>query len=101
MPVSAISRVRGIGLAVSVSTSTPVAHLLDGLLVGDAEALLLVDDEEAEVLERDVVAEQAVGADDDVDRAVGQAVDHLARLGVGEEPAEHLDADRVARRSGR
>ena len=70
MPVRLISSVRGIGVAVSVSTSTSVLQLLDRLLVGDAEALLLVDDEQAEVLERDVLGEQAVGADDDVDLAV-------------------------------
>jgi hypothetical protein len=37
--------------------------------VRDAEALLLVDDEQAEVLELDVLREQAVRADDDVDLA--------------------------------
>ena len=52
MPVSDSSSVRGIGVAVSVSTSTFVAQLLDPLLVLHAEALLLVDDEQAEVLER-------------------------------------------------
>ncbi len=43
---------------------------LDALLVGDAEALLLVDHEQAEPLEVDVLGEQAVGADHDVDAAV-------------------------------
>ena len=38
------------------------AELLEPLLGGDAEALLLVDDEEAEVAEADVLREQAVGA---------------------------------------
>ncbi len=46
-------------------------ELLDRLLVGDAEALLLVDHEQAEVLELDVGREQAVGSDDDVDLARG------------------------------
>ena len=44
-------------------------QLLDLLLVGHAEALLLVDHEQAEVLEVDVVGQQPVGADDDVDLA--------------------------------
>ena len=39
------------------------AQLLEPLLVGDAEMLLLVDDDEAEVLELDGLAEQRVGAD--------------------------------------
>ena len=51
MPVRLISSVRGIGVAVSVSTSTSVAEVLDRLLGADAEALLLVDDQQAEVLE--------------------------------------------------
>jgi hypothetical protein len=34
----------------------------------DAEALLLVDDDEPEVLELRALRQQAVGADDDVDR---------------------------------
>ncbi len=45
------------------------AQLLEPLLVGDAEALLLVDDEQAEVLEAHVARQQPVRADDDVDLA--------------------------------
>ena len=48
------------------------AQLLEPFLVGDAEMLLLVDDDEAEVLELDGLAEQRMGADDDVDAAVGE-----------------------------
>ena len=51
MPVTAISRVRGIGVADMARTSTAVRSRLELLLVLDAEALLLVDDDEAEVLE--------------------------------------------------
>ena len=35
----------------------------------DAKALLFVDDDEAEIAKLDVAAEQAVGANDHVDRA--------------------------------
>ena len=49
------------------------AQLLQPLLVADAEMLLLVDDDEAEILERDRLAEHRVRADDDVDVAVGEA----------------------------
>ena len=45
------------------------AQLLQLLLVLDAEALLLVDDDQAEVLELHLGREQPVGADDDVDGA--------------------------------
>ena len=69
-PLTAICSVRGMGVALSVSTSTLRAQLLDALLVRDAEALLFVDDEQAQVLEVHVLRQQAVGADDDVDLAV-------------------------------
>ena len=69
-PTSAMLSVRGMGVADSVSTSTSVLQLLEPLLVGDAEALLLVDDEQPQVAEADVPREQPVGADDEVDRAV-------------------------------
>ena len=48
------------------------AQLLQPLLVADAEMLLLVDDDEAEVLEAHGLAEHRVGADDDVDAAFGE-----------------------------
>ena len=43
------------------------AHLAQLLLLRDAEAVLLVDDQQPEVLEPDVLREQAVRPDDDVD----------------------------------
>ena len=43
--------------------------LLQLLLMLDAEALLLVDDDKAEVVEADVLGEETVGADDDVHAA--------------------------------
>ena len=72
MPSSDMCSVRGIGVAVSVSTSTVCADCLQPLLVLDAEALLLVDDDQAEVLELHVLAEQPVRADDDVDLPLAQ-----------------------------
>ena len=45
------------------------AELLEALFVAHAEALLFIDDEQAEVLELDVFGQQAVGADQDVDLA--------------------------------
>ena len=44
----------------------------------------------------DVGVEQPVGADHDVDGAVGQALDDLAGLLVGLEPAQRLERDREA-----
>ena len=95
MPVTAISRVRGIGVADMASTSTAVRSRLELLLVLDAEALLLVDDDQAEVLERDLAREQAVRADDEVDRAVGlsPAMTSLASLSLWNRDSG-LDHDR-------
>ena len=59
MPDSAMFSVRGMGVAESVSTSTLLAKLLELFLVRHAEALLLVDDEQAEVLELHVLAAAA------------------------------------------
>ena len=56
------------------------AHLLDALLVRDAEPLLLVHDQQAEVLEDDVLRQQAVRADDDVHLAGGQVGERLLDL---------------------
>ena len=66
-----------------------LAHLLQPLLVGDAEVLLLVDDQQAEALEVDRLAEQRVRADDDVDGAVGQPFLHLGQL-LGADEARGL-----------
>ena len=46
---------------------------LQALLVGDAEMLLLVHDDQAEIVEGDGGAEQRMGADDDVDLTSGDA----------------------------
>ena len=75
------------------------AELLELLLRRDAEALLLVDDDEPEVLERDVLREEPVGADDEVDRAVGEAVDGPLLLRGADEPREEPDLDREGRES--
>jgi hypothetical protein len=87
MPTSDMFNVRGIGVAVIVRTSDLLAHLLDALLVRHAEALLFVDDEQAEVLEVDVLREQAMRADDHVEAAGGERfqrfLDLLLRCGSG------------------
>ena len=67
--ISDMLSVRGMGVAVRVRQSTERLDLLQPLLVLDAEALLLVHHEEAEVPELHVLLDQAVGADGDVDLA--------------------------------
>ena len=76
-------------------------QLLQLLLVGDAEMLLLVDDDEAQVLELHALAEQRVGADDDVDLAVGETLLDFGRLLRGDEARQLRHADRQALEAGR
>ena len=72
MPTSDMFSVRGIGVARHRQHVDLLAHLLDALLVRDAEALLLVDDQQPEIAELHVLRQQAVRADDDVDLAGGE-----------------------------
>ena len=51
MPTSDMCSVRGIGVADIASTSIGLLDLLELLLLRDAEALLFVDDQQAEVLQ--------------------------------------------------
>ena len=62
-------RVRGMGVAEEGQHIHADEVLLQLLLMLDAEALLLVDDDKAEVVEADVLGEETVGADDDVHAA--------------------------------
>jgi hypothetical protein len=55
-------------------------QLLEALLVADAEVLLLVDDQQAQVLEVHVLGEQRMGADHDIDLAAVDAF--LGGLGL-------------------
>ncbi len=71
-------------------------ELLQPLLVADAEMLLLVDHDEAEILEVDRFAEHRVRADDDVDAALGEALLRLALLGRGHHARKLADAHREA-----
>ena len=66
-------------------------QLAQQLLLLDAEALLLVHDQEAEVLRPHVAGEQAVGADHHVHLARGEARERVAHLLGGAEARGHLD----------
>ena len=68
------------------------AQSLERLLVLDTEALLLVDDDEAELLERNRAGQQRVGADDQVDFARGQPSLDLLGFLRGREARERADA---------
>ena len=72
------------------------AQLLQSLLMRDAEMLLFVHDNQAEILEFDIFAEKRMGADDDVDGALGEPVLHFGELGRGDEPRGLREIDRIA-----
>ena len=64
------------------------------LLLGDAEALLLVDDHEPERLRHDVAREHAVRADQHVDLALGVVGEHALDLARAAHARHELDAQR-------
>ncbi len=68
------------------------AHLFQAFLVGDAETLLFVNNEQAEVLEFYVLGKQAMRADDDVHFSGFKVGENDFLLGGGAETAEHFDA---------
>ena len=70
------------------------AQLLEPLLLHHAEAVLLVDHEQAEALEPDVALEQAVRADHDVNVTCLQSLDRARLRLVIDESREHLHHDR-------
>ena len=56
------------------------AKLLQLFLVRDPETLLLVDDDEAEILELRALRQDRVRADDNVDRTIGKAFAGLGQF---------------------
>ena len=77
-----------------------LGHLLQPLLVADTEALLLVDDQQAQVLEFYALLNQLVGADDHIHGARRQIPQGLLLLLGGAEPAEYIDVHREAPEPG-
>jgi hypothetical protein len=67
--------------------------LAQQLLLFDPEALLLVDDHEAEVLRPHVAREQPVGADQDVDLALLEVLEDGFGLGGGAQAGDALDPE--------
>ena len=64
------------------------------LLLRDAEALLLVDDDEPERLRHDIAREHAVRPDQDVDLALCVVREHRAHLGRAAHAGDELDPQR-------
>ena len=72
------------------------AQRFQPFLVGDAEMLLLVHHHEAEIAELDLLAEDRVGADDDIDAAVGEARAHRGHILGADQPRGLRDLQRKA-----
>ena len=70
---------RGIGVAVITSTSTASPLRGERQALMHAEAVLLVDDREREIAERDLVLEQRMGADQEIDLAGGEPRERSSR----------------------
>ena len=73
-----------------------VAQRLEPFLVRHPEMLLLVDNHEAQLLELDRFRQQCVGADDDVDNAVFDALAGALGFGRRDQPRQSPDFDREA-----
>lgn len=71
------------------------AHRLERFLLPHAEALLFVDDDQAQILELHVWLQQAVRADDDVDIAAGDLLQFGLDLLGALEAREHFHLHRV------
>ena len=70
------------------------AHLLEPLLVGHAEALLLVDDQQPQILELHALLQQLMGADQQVQTAGAGCLQNAFLLLGGGESGQHLDLHR-------
>ena len=70
-------------------------ELLEFLFVQHAEALLFVDHDQPEILEKHVAGNDAVRADHDIDAAFAQELEHLLLLRRRTETAEHFDPHRI------
>ena len=72
-----------------------LAHFLDLFLVGHAEALLLIDDEKAQVFKLHILGQQPVGPDDDIHHPGFQAFDGFIHLRFCAETAQQADLHRI------
>ena len=97
IPASARLRVRGIGRRRQRQDVDLAAELLQPFLRRDPEPLLLVDDDQPEIAEPDVLAEEPVGADDDVDGAIGETRDRRRLRRRRHEPRQQPDLQREGR----
>ena len=100
-PVSASCSVRGIGVAVSVSTCTSARSSFSCSLCATPKCCSSSTMSRPRSLNLIALAEQRVGADDDVDRAVGEPFLTSAELLGGDQPRGLRDLAPASRGSAR
>ena len=61
----------------------------------NTEPLFLINHDQTEVLEDDVAGNEPVRADDDIDTAFAQQLQHFFLFGVRTKTAEHFDPHRI------
>jgi len=76
-----------------------LCHLLDALLVGHAEALLLVHHQQAQILEEDILLQDAVGTHQQVHLTGFYLAQGVLKLVFGAEAAHHVHLDGIARKA--
>ena len=67
------------------------AQALDALLVSDPETVFFIHHQQAQVLEADVLLQQAVGADDNIHRSILQSLQRAGLLLAAVQSAQHGD----------
>jgi len=70
------------------------------IFVFDTEALLFIDDDEAEISKVDIFGADAMGANDEIDTAFADTFEDGLLLGIGLEAGEGFDAKGVTGESG-
>jgi hypothetical protein len=94
MPSIAMCSVRGIGVAVIVNTGTSFLSFLIRSFVDHAEAMFLVDHQQAQPRELHIARQQPMRPDDDVDFAGGGFLDDGFIFLMAAKPRNHLDPHR-------
>ena len=95
MPERAWFSVRGMGVALSVKTSTSLRNWTSRSLWATPKALLFIHHRETQVLEANVLLQQPVGADHDIYVAGLEVRNHFLLFLGRTEAAENLNPDRV------
>ena len=99
IPASDMCSVRGIGVALMVSTSTSVRSCLRNSFWRTPKRCSSSMTTKPEILEPHVVLDQTVRADHDVDGPICETLNDPPLLGFAAQPRQHFDPDRECRQT--